>query len=354
MTSLSSYGWNTHFENHFISYQTQGLDAGRVTAIEGFKHRLITGGGPVDALLAGALLNGLDNWDLPKVGDWVAFKSYGDEGVITGVLPRQNELSRKTPGRTTEKQVIAANIDFAWIVQGLDRDFNPMRLQRYLLQVTQCGIRPVVVLNKKDLVPDPERYREEVMSLGYECPVILLSAVKEAGLSQWAAEYMLPGLTYALLGSSGVGKSTLLNALLGHDLQEAGAVSDANHKGRHTTVSRNLVLMPSGAMLIDSPGMREFGVTLEAGDAGIQHHPLLGTLASECRFDDCSHQHEPGCAVVNAVRSGDLPRGVYESFLKLGREQAHYQSDAMERKRTERQFGKMARQVVEYRKKRKY
>lgn len=354
MTSLSSYGWNTHFENHFASYSTQGLDAGRVTAIEGFKHRLVTATGTIDALLAGTLLNSLDNWDLPKVGDWVAFKSYGDEGIITGVLPRQNELSRKTPGRTSEKQVIAVNIDFVWIVQGLDRDFNLMRLQRYLLQVTQCGIRPVVVLNKKDLVPDPEQYQKEVMGLGYDCPVLLLSAVDETGLTQWASEHLLPGLTYALLGSSGVGKSTLLNALLGYDLQEAGAVSDANRKGKHTTVSRNLVLLPSGAMLIDSPGMREFGLTLEAGDNGIQLHPLLGTLASECRFDDCSHQHEPGCAVAAAVRSGALPRTVYESYLKLGREQAHYQGNAMERKRTERQFGKIARQVVEFRKQRKY
>ncbi|GGM94759.1 putative ribosome biogenesis GTPase RsgA 1 [Dyadobacter beijingensis] len=354
MTSLTSYGWNTHFEQHFHTYQAQGLEAGRVTSIEGFRHKLVTADGNTDAMLSGALMNGTDNADLPKVGDWVAFKSYDNEGIIISVLPRINELSRKLPGRTTEKQVIATNIDTAFIVQGLDRDFNPMRLQRYLVQIMQCNISPVVLLNKQDLVPDPERYRQEVIALGYDCPVLLLSATGHEGLQQWAAEQLLPGNTYVLIGSSGVGKSTLVNALLGYRLQEEGAVSDFNHKGRHTTVSRNLIMLPSGAMLIDSPGMREFGVTLEADEQGLNYHPLLTALSAECRFHDCTHQHEPGCAVVAAVREGRLPCEVYESYLKINREQAHYQTDSLEKKRVERQFGKMAKQVVQYRKQRKY
>lgn len=354
MTSLTSYGWNTHFEQHFHSYQAQGLEAGRITAIEGFLHKLVTANGHVDATLSGALMNGADNWDLPKVGDWVAVKAYDNEGIIISVLKRINELSRKLPGRTTEKQVIATNIDTAFIVQGLDRDFNPMRLQRYIVQIMQCNIRPVVLLNKQDLVADPESYRQEVLALGYDCPVLLLSATGQEGLPEWAAEHMLQGKTYVLIGSSGVGKSTLVNALLGYHLQEEGAVSSFNHKGKHTTVSRNLVVLPSGAMLIDSPGMREFGVTLDADDQGMHYHPLLAALSAECRFHDCTHQHEPGCAVVAAVREGGLPREVYESYLKISREQAHYQTDSLERKRVERQFGKMAKQVVQYRKQRKY
>ncbi|PSL23268.1 ribosome biogenesis GTPase [Dyadobacter jiangsuensis] len=354
MTSLTQYGWNTHFEQHFHTFQAQGLEAGRVTAIEGFRHQLVTAHGTADAMLSGALMNSADNWDLPKVGDWVAFKAYDNEGIIISVLPRLNELSRKLPGRTTEKQVIATNIDTAFIVQGLDRDFNPMRLQRYIVQIMQCNIRPVVLLNKQDLVADPESYRREVIALGYDCPVLLLSATGQEGISQWAAQHLLPGNTYVLIGSSGVGKSTLVNALLGYHLQEEGAVSSFNHKGRHTTVSRNLVMLPSGAMLIDSPGMREFGVTLEADDQGMHYHPLLAALSAGCRFHDCTHQHEPGCAVVAAVREGGLPREVYESYLKISREQAHYQTDSVERKRVERQFGKMAKQVVQYRKQRKY
>jgi ribosome biogenesis GTPase len=354
MTSLNSYGWNTHFEQYFHTYQAQGLEAGRITAIEGFRHKLITAHGPTDAMLSGALMNTADNCDLPKVGDWVAYKAYDQEGIIIAVLPRTNELSRKLPGRTTEKQVIATNIDTAFIVQGLDRDFNPMRLQRYIVQIMQCSIRPAVLLNKQDLVPDPERYRQEVIALGYDCPVLLLSATGQEGMEQWANQHLQPGQTYVLIGSSGVGKSTLVNALLGYRLQEEGAVSSFNHKGKHTTVSRNLVTLPSGAMLIDSPGMREFGVTLEADDQGMNYHPLLAALSAECRFQDCTHQHEPGCAVVAAVHEGGLPREVYDSYLKISREQAHYQTDSLDRKRAERQFGKMAKQVVQYRKQRKY
>ncbi|ACT92666.1 ribosome small subunit-dependent GTPase A [Dyadobacter fermentans] len=354
MTSLTSYGWNPHFEQHFHTFQSQGLEPGRVTAIEGFRHRLVSASGQVDALLSGALMNGANHWELPKVGDWVAFKNYDNEGIIISVLPRANELSRKMPGRTTEKQVIATNIDTAFIVQGLDRDFNPMRLQRYIVQIMQCNIRPVVLLNKQDLVADPEYYRQQVTALGYECPVLLLSATGREGLQQWANEQLLPGQTYVLIGSSGVGKSTLVNALLGYRLQEEGSVSDFNHKGRHTTVSRNLVMLPSGAMLIDSPGMREFGVTLDADDQGMHYHPLLAALAADCRFHDCTHLHEPGCAITAAVQSGELPREVYDSYLKISREQAHYQGDSIEKKRAERQFGKMAKQVVQYRKQRKY
>lgn len=354
MTSLTSYGWNTHFEQHFLTYQAQGLEPGRITAIEGFRHKLITANGTADAMLSGALMNGADNWDLPKVGDWVVLKAYDNEGIIVSVLPRINELSRKMPGRTTEKQVIATNIDTAFIVQGLDRDFNPMRLQRYIVQIMQCDIQPVVLLNKQDLVADPESYRREVIALGYECPVLLLSATGHEGLQEWAAEHLLTGKTYVLIGSSGVGKSTLVNALLGYRLQEEGAVSDFNHKGKHTTVSRNLVRLPSGAMLIDSPGMREFGVTLGSDDQGMNYHPLLAALSAACRFHDCTHRHEPGCAVAAAVRDGELPREVYESYLKISREQAHYQTDSVERKRVERQFGKIAKQVVQHRKQRKY
>ena len=354
MTSLTSYGWNTHFEQHFHTYQAQGLDRGRVTAIEGFRHKLATANGHVDAMLSGALMNSADNCDLPKVGDWVAFKAYDNEGIIVSVLTRINELSRKLPGRTTEKQVIATNIDTAFIVQGLDRDFNPMRLQRYIVQIMQCNIRPVVLLNKQDLVADPESYRQEVIALGYDCPVLLLSARGHEGLPQWAVEHLLPGNTYVLIGSSGVGKSTLVNALMGYRLQDEGAISDFNQKGKHTTVSRNLVMLPSGAMLIDSPGMREFGVTLDSDEQGMSYHPLLAALSAECRFHDCTHRHEPGCAVVAAVREGTLPREVYESYLKITKEQAHYQTDSLERKRTERQFGKVAKQVVQYRKQRKY
>lgn len=354
MPSLTQYGWNSHFDHHYTSSTAQGLDAGRIASINGYNHTLITTEGITEGLLSGTLVNSKEPWELPKVGDWVVFKAYVDQCIIVDVLPRQNELSRKLPGRSSQQQVIAANIDAALILQGLDRDFNLQRLQRYLQQVFQCGIQPIVILNKQDLVDDPAAYREQVLALGYNCPVVLTSALDSNSLEDWRPTYLQPGRTYALLGSSGVGKSTLFNALLGTPLQKEGGVSSFNNKGKHTTTARHLVVLPDGSMLIDSPGMREFGLTIGADEDVSFHHPQVEGLAGQCRFRDCTHQQEPGCAVVAAVEKGLLPMPVYRNYLKLIREQYRYQVSAVERRRMEHQFGKMSKQINALRKKRKY
>lgn len=353
MSTLQSYGWNDHFIHHFETNSLKGLEAARVLSIQGFKHLLITAAGDLEAQVAGALINSRETEDLPKVGDWVLVKRYEEEGIIIDVLPRINELSRKAPGRQSDRQVIAANINAAFIVQGLDRDFNLMRLQRYLQQIVQCNISPIIVLNKADLAADAEAYRQQVNALGYNCPVILASAFNKSLQNEWTSQYLLPGQTYILLGSSGVGKSTLLNSLLGYKLQEEGATSDANYKGKHTTTARHLFLLPNRSMIIDAPGMREFGLTSEAENQGI-HHPLIDELAPQCRFSDCTHQHEPDCAVIAAVSNGKLPELVYRSYLKLLREQNHFQASEAEKRQQERQFSKMAKQVFKHRKNRKY
>ncbi len=338
---------------HFGSNPHQDLEAARVLSIQGFKHILITETGAIEAQLAGALVHTREADTCPKVGDWVLVKRYEEEGIIIDSLPRINELSRKAPGTQSGRQVLAANIDTAFIVQGLDRDYNPMRLQRYLQQVVQCHIQPIVLLNKADLVPDPEIYRQEVRELGYECPVILTSALDSAQQDAWAREFLLPGHTYIFLGSSGVGKSTLLNSLLGFRVQEVGATSKANNKGKHTTTARHLIQLPNGSMIIDAPGMREFGLTSEAGAAGV-FHPLIEELAPQCRFADCTHQHEPGCAVLAAMDNGALPDLVYRSYLKLLREQYHFQASEADKRRNERKFSKLANQISRHRKDRKY
>ena len=354
MSLLQQYGWNYYFEIKYNTDQLQDLQAARVLGIQGFKYILISLTGIIDAMVSGALMNSKDTCDLPKVGDWVLFKAYDEKGIIVDVLPRQNELSRKLPGKNSEKQVIAANIDTAFIIQGLDRDFNVMRLQRYLQQVQQCNIYPVIILNKKDLVRDPDIFLRQVYQLGYQCPVILASALNREGLKECISIYLQTGKTYILLGSSGVGKSTLLNALLGYQLQEEAGTSTSTGKGKHTTTARNLVMLPEGSMIIDTPGMREFGMTLDADTDAYVHHQHLEELSSGCRFSDCTHQHEPGCAVMAAVESGVLPQLVYRSYLKLTREQYHFQQNVAAKRRTERKFGKICKQVNAHRKNRKY
>lgn len=353
MPTLQSYGWNEHFMRHSEQINSQSLEVARVLSIQGFKHLLITETGNMDAELAGALLNSCEPEAYPKVGDWVLVKRYDEEGIIIDILPRINALSRKAPGTQSTRQVLAANIDAAFIVQGLDRDYNLMRLQRYVQQVLQCNIQPVVILNKADLVPDPEMYRQAVKEMGYNCPVVLTSALNQAQQNEWMSQYLLPRHTYILLGSSGVGKSTLLNSLLGYRLQEEGATSTANNKGKHTTTARYLVLLPNGSMVIDAPGMREFGVTGESGSEGV-FHPLIDELAPKCRFGDCTHQHEPGCSIIAAVHDGTLPEQVYRSYLKLLREQYHFKASEADKRRNEKHFSKVARQIFKHRKDSKY
>lgn len=354
MSLLNQYGWDQWFQAHFSFYKNQNLEAGRVVAIHGHQYLVMSGQGEITAELSGTLLNSKDTCDLPKTGDWIVFRAFDDLGYITEVLPRKNELHRKMPGAGSEKQVLATNIDYAFLVQGLDRDFNLMRLQRYLYQIKSCEIKPVVILNKSDLVEDQALYIDKVNSLGYNCPVILTSVADFQGLEELKNQYLLKGKTSILLGSSGVGKSSLLNSLHGTKAQTTGSLSGSNKKGRHTTTSRHLIMLPGGSLIIDSPGMREFGITAAAEGSTSSGHAQMDELALCCKFPDCSHQEEPGCAVTEAVNMGSLPLLVYQSYLKLLREQQRYNISAQEKKRAAKQFGRMGKEAKNYRKKRKF
>lgn len=257
--------------------------------------------------------------DYPVVGDWVLVApSPGDDtGTIHVLLPRRTRLARKAADTTTGLQVIAANIDIACILTGLDGNFSLRRLERFLLMVREGGVKPLILLNKTDLHADPLAAQGEAAAIAGDAPVLLLSALNREGL-ETLDPYLKPGVTLCLLGSSGVGKSTLLNALSGDALQKVTEVRAGDSKGRHTTTVRQLFRLPGGALLIDTPGMRELQVW-ESGDVE-ETFPDIEALATECRFSDCTHAHEPGCAVLAALESGEIDPGRVLGYQKLQEE----------------------------------
>ncbi len=350
MISLDQYGWNTFFQPEKIQ---DDLILGRITSIQGFKYYVITAQGEKEAELSGRLLHGTSAEEIPKLGDWVTLKEYDTLGYIIEVLPRKNELSRKNPGVKMERQILATNIDGALIVQGLDRDFNIMRLERYLVQLAACNIPPMVVLNKADLIEDRATYISEIKKLHRDCPVYFCSTYTGIGLDELRTHVLEKYKTYILIGSSGVGKSSLLNALLNANVQAVNTTSNFNNKGKHTTTTRELFQLPNGSLVIDTPGMREFGLTFEEG-AHDELFPAIQKFAAECRFSDCKHLNETGCAVIEAVNSGLLENQVYESYLKLIKEQRRFEISAEDKRRLKKQWGKMTREAKDYRSKYKY
>lgn len=354
MITLSSYGWNYFHQENFSAHPNQELSVGRVVSIKGFKYLLFSEQGEQEAELSGKLLYASTSEELPKVGDWVLFKSYDSMGYLIEVLPRMNELSRKMPGKQTTRQLLAVNIDFALIVQGLDDNFNLMRLDRYLVQLAACQINPIIILNKADLVANPEEYKNEVLRLQHDCPVYLCSTRTGLGMGALKNNVLQKYCTYILIGSSGVGKSSLLNVLLNTDTQKTSDTSDSTGKGKHTTTSRELFRLPNGSLVIDTPGMREFGLTAEEGESTEELFPALQDFAAACRYSDCKHIDEAGCGVLEALESGELEAHLYESYVKLSKEQRRFEIKAADKKRLGKQVGKMIKEANAYRKKYKY
>lgn len=317
---LRQLGWNEHFERQLA---TLGDAQGRIARVVNVQRNLFLvtdGQGEWFCSPAGRLIHSQDH-DYPITGDWVL----ADDAVVWSVIPRMNILSRgqagsrnTRAGTATQSQAIAANLDSVFIVCGLDRDFNLRRLERYLALVYNCGLSPVVVLTKADLHDQPESFQLDVESIAFGVPVVLTSMLDNRGISELES-HLGPGQTIAMLGSSGAGKSTLANLLHGSDIQATATVSASLGKGRHTTTTRELLRMPQGGMLIDNPGIREIAF-FEDG-SGMDHaFADIHDLAEKCRFADCTHTQEPGCAVLRAVEDGDLPSERLESYHKLERE----------------------------------
>lgn len=351
MSTLESFGWSRFFNEQ--NNKNTDLNTGRVVSIQGFIYHLITNAGELTGELSGKLLYGSDQELIPRVGDWVSYNDYDTLAYIVDVLPRMNALYRRNPGKTTERQILAANMDYALIVQGLDRDFNLMRLDRYVVQVQACGIKPLIILNKEDLIENPEEYRLRVERFRKDVPVYFCSTLKQTGI-ETIYKALKPGMTHVLIGSSGVGKSSLLNALKDDDHLKTGDLSTSTQKGKHTTTTRDLFMLPNGSLVIDTPGMREFGMALEEDVATSGLFPAIEQLAKNCRYTDCSHLTEEGCAVIDAVQKGTLDGGIYQSYTRLMKEQQHFQIRIEDKKRLGKQFGKMSREAKAYRMKYKY
>ncbi|RJP71956.1 MAG: ribosome small subunit-dependent GTPase A [Ignavibacteriales bacterium] len=321
MFNLKQLGWNNFFENEFESYKRQGFSAGRIAIENKTNYLVYTEAGEATGECSGKLMFATeDNSDLPKAGDWVAVSLYdnNEKAVIHEVVNRHTKLSRKSPDKKVSEQVIAANIDIVFIVQALDDNFNINRLERYLTAVYQSGAKPVVVLNKSDLCPDVETKISKVKKIKDELDVVAVSAVDKTGISN-LYQYISEGVTIAFIGSSGVGKSTLINLLLGEEHFKTNAIRESDSRGKHTTTHRELVLLPDGGMLIDTPGMRGFLMWSSQSSLN-KTFDEFGEFAVECHFKDCTHIHETGCAVLQALNDGLIEEERYRNYLKLHKE----------------------------------
>jgi ribosome biogenesis GTPase / thiamine phosphate phosphatase len=353
---LADLGFDSWFEEKRKALEGLDCDIARITRVDRDRYLVRNEQNEVQAEPTGKLLFSADSsQELPCVGDWVFVQYQNDDtlAIIHELFPRRTFLRRKSAGNKVEYQMIASNIDVAFIMQSCDLNFNLRRMERYLVMVSEGGIEPIILLSKTDLVSlqDLEKRMSEIRDARINARIIAVSIKTEAGL-EIVRRTLHKGKTYCLLGSSGVGKTTLLNHLLGSEAFETNPVREKDSRGRHTTARRQMTVLDSGALLVDTPGMRELGM-MGVGASIEDSFSDIHELSKNCRFNDCTHSVEVGCAILHAIQNGSLSEARYQSYMKLIKESEFHEMSYVERRKKDKQFGRMIKTAMQQLKKRK-
>ena len=340
---LEDFGYNDNLETFRVENNLKDFEIGRVVSEHKERYIVKTEKGESEAEITGNLrFSAIGRADFPAVGDWVALINYDpDFSIIHKILPRFSIIKRQAVGQSGEVQIIATNIDCAFLVQATDRDFNINRFERYLTICYSSKVKPIIVLTKTDLIT-VQKVAEIIDAIHQRIknvPVIAISNETQDGYDA-LKKIIEKGKTYCMLGSSGVGKSTLANNLSGREIMKTDAVSESTNKGRHVTSHREIIVLENGGILVDNPGMREVGITDSTG--GLETtFDIIASFSNNCKFKDCTHINEVGCSVLEAIENGEIDKNSYENYLKMEREKAHFESTIAERRNRDKHFGKM-------------
>ena len=353
---LEDLGYNNKLEKFRIDNNLTSFETGRVISEHKERYKVKTAAGEFEAEIIGNIrFTAKSREDFPAVGDWVALTTYDDDfAIIHKILPRYSMIKRQAVGQSGEIQVIATNIDYAFIVQAVDRDFNINRLERYLTICNSSKVSSIILLSKTDLISQEQisEILENIRTRIKNVPVIAVSNETQNGYEGIKAT-IEKGKTYCMLGSSGVGKSTLLNNLSGMTLMRTDTISESTNRGRHVTSHRELIVLENGGILIDNPGMREVGIADSTSGLEITFGKIVD-LSHYCKFKDCTHTNEVDCSVLEAVEKGELDKTSYENWLKMEKEKAHFESTVEERRKKDKEFGKFVKNYKKDMKKSKY